>query len=44
MSKIITVAFGDGIGPEIMDSTLKILNASGINLKINTIELGQKNY
>jgi isocitrate dehydrogenase len=44
MSKIITVAFGDGIGPEIMDSTLKILNASGINLKINTIEVGKKIY
>jgi isocitrate dehydrogenase len=44
MTKIITIAFGDGIGPEIMDSTLKIINASGINLKFNTIEVGKKIY
>ncbi|NBX53089.1 MAG: NADP-dependent isocitrate dehydrogenase [Proteobacteria bacterium] len=44
MTKTITVAFGDGIGPEIMDSTLEILNASGVKLKFNTIEVGKKIY
>ena len=28
----ITIAKGDGIGPEIMDSTLRILNAAGARL------------
>lgn len=38
----ITVAHGDGIGPEIMDATLKILSAAGAPLDIKTIEVGQK--
>lgn len=43
MKKIpITVAHGDGIGPEIMDATLKILAAAGAPLEIQTIEVGQK--
>jgi hypothetical protein len=29
----ITVAHGDGIGPEIMDATLKVLEKAGANLK-----------
>jgi hypothetical protein len=32
----ITVAHGDGIGPEIMDSTLAVLKAAGANLKVCT--------
>lgn len=45
MSKTpITVAYGDGIGPEIMDATLKILDAAGAQLDIETIEIGEKVY
>ena len=38
----ITVAHGDGIGPEIMDATLRILDAAGANLEYDTIEIGEK--
>ncbi|MFI4957018.1 MAG: NADP-dependent isocitrate dehydrogenase [Gammaproteobacteria bacterium] len=40
----ITVAHGDGIGPEIMDATLRILTAAGAQLEIETIEIGEKVY
>lgn len=40
----ITVAYGDGIGPEIMDATLKILHAAGAPIEIDVIEIGQKVY
>ena len=40
----ITVAHGDGIGPEIMDATLRIIEASGAPLAIETIEIGEKVY
>jgi isocitrate dehydrogenase len=40
----ITVAYGDGIGPEIMNATLQILEASGAALEIETIEIGEKVY
>lgn len=40
----ITVAYGDGIGPEIMDATLAILREGGAKLKIDTIEIGEKIY
>jgi isocitrate dehydrogenase len=40
----ITVAHGDGIGPEIMAATLHILEQSGAALKIETIEIGEKVY
>jgi len=40
----ITVAYGDGIGPEIMNATLQILEASGAALDIETIEIGEKVY
>jgi isocitrate dehydrogenase len=35
---------GDGVGPEIMKSTLAILDAAGANLKMETIEIGEKIY
>jgi len=38
----ITVAHGDGIGPEIMDATLAILKAAGARIEIETIEIGEK--
>jgi isocitrate dehydrogenase len=40
----ITVAHGDGIGPEIMAATLQILDAAGAALDIETIEIGEKVY
>jgi isocitrate dehydrogenase len=40
----ITVAHGDGIGPEIMAATLHILKAAGANLDIETIDIGEKVY
>ena len=40
----ITVAYGDGIGPEIMNATLQILEAAGAELEIETIEIGEKVY
>src|ERR1043165_7900646 len=40
----ITVANGDGIGPEIMAATLRILEASGAPLDIETIDIGEKVY
>lgn len=44
-SKIpITVAHGDGIGPEIMAATLSILEAAGAAIDIETIEIGEKVY
>ncbi len=42
--KRITVAKGDGIGPEIMDATLKILEAAGAELEYDFIEVGEKVY
>jgi len=40
----ITVAYGDGIGPEIMEATLRILDAAGAQLAYEKIEIGEKVY
>src|SRR3979490_2130118 len=40
----ITVANGDGIGPEIMAATLHILKEAGARIQIETIEIGEKVY
>ena len=40
----ITVAYGDGIGPEIMTATLEILEAAGAGLQYDVIEIGEKVY
>jgi isocitrate dehydrogenase len=40
----ITVAKGDGIGPEIMDATLHILKEAGARIEIEEIEIGEKIY
>lgn len=40
----VTVAHGDGIGPEIMDATLRVLDAAGADLEYDTIEIGKKVY
>lgn len=40
----ITVAEGDGIGPEIMAATLEILDKAGAALDIHKVEIGEKVY
>src|SRR5918912_59266 len=40
----ITVAHGDGIGPEIMAATLHILKEGGAKLAIEKIDIGEKVY
>ena len=40
----ITIAYGDGIGPEIMEATLRILNAAGAMIETEEIEIGEKVY
>jgi isocitrate dehydrogenase len=40
----ITIAKGDGIGPEIMDATLAIINAAGARIETEEIEVGEKVY
>lgn len=40
----ITVAYGDGIGPEIMRASLAILQAAGAQLDLETIEIGEAVY
>jgi isocitrate dehydrogenase len=42
--KTITVAKGDGIGPEIMDATIEIILAAGAQINIEEIEVGEKVY
>ncbi len=41
---LITVAYGDGIGPEIMEATLRILEAAGAAIEIDKVEIGEKVY
>lgn len=40
----ITVAYGDGIGPEIMAPTLEILDAAGAQLDIEKITIGEEMF
>jgi isocitrate dehydrogenase len=40
----ITVAHGDGIGPEIMDATLRVLREAGARLAPEPIEIGERVY
>ncbi|MDQ0258063.1 isocitrate dehydrogenase [Evansella vedderi] len=42
--RAITVAKGDGIGPEIMDATLKILEHGGAQIEPEFIDIGEKVY
>ncbi len=43
-NKKITIARGDGIGPEIMDSVLHILEAGGAKIEVEEIDIGEKVY
>lgn len=40
----ITVAYGDGIGPDIMAATLDILSAAGARIAPETIDIGEQVY
>ncbi len=40
----ITVARGDGIGPEIMDASLRILQEAGADIEIEEVMVGEKVY
>ncbi len=45
MSNIdIAVAYGDGIGPEIMKATLSILKSAGAKLTLHEVSVGEKAY
>ncbi|MBS2967838.1 NADP-dependent isocitrate dehydrogenase [Metabacillus sp. KIGAM252] len=44
MKKQITVAYGDGIGPEIMAAVLRMIKAAGAELEIEEVEIGEKVY
>ena len=44
MNRRIVVAEGDGVGPEIMGATLKIIKAAGTPLEWESIRLGQAVY
>jgi isocitrate dehydrogenase len=40
----VTIAYGDGIGPEIMAATLEVMNAAGAQLEYDEIKIGQDVY
>ncbi len=40
----IAVAHGDGIGPEIMQATLRVLDAAGAALETETVQIGEAVY
>jgi isocitrate dehydrogenase len=40
----VTVAYGDGIGPEIMKATLAVLEAAGAQIAPDVIEIGEQVY
>jgi len=40
----ITIALGDGIGPEITDATMRILKAANARLDYDVIEVGREQY
>ncbi|MFB6286167.1 MAG: NADP-dependent isocitrate dehydrogenase [Candidatus Bipolaricaulia bacterium] len=40
----ITVAYGDGIGPEIMEAVLKILDAADAPIEVERLEIGKAAY
>lgn len=43
-TKTITIAYGDGFGPHVMESALTVLREAGANLTIEAIEIGSRIY
>jgi len=44
LNKHITIAYGDGIGHEVMDAALFVLREAGAELEIETIQIGSRIY
>jgi isocitrate/isopropylmalate dehydrogenase len=44
MTTTITIAYGDGVGPEILEATLHILREAGAELSVEAIEVGKRIY
>ncbi len=44
MNKTIAVIRGDGIGPEIMDATLRVIESLGLGLEYEFVEAGLAAY
>ena len=44
MSHVVTVAYGDGVGPEVMEAVLEILKEAEARIRIETIEISEKLY
>lgn len=42
--KKVTIAKGDGIGPEIMDAVLEIIKSTNVSIDFEEIEIGEKVY
>ncbi len=40
----ITIAYGDGVGPEVLEAALCVLREADVMLSIETIEVGQRIY
>ncbi|MFO0388938.1 MAG: hypothetical protein ACK502_04360 [Alphaproteobacteria bacterium] len=40
----ITIAYGDGFGPAVMEAALTVLREAGANITIETIEIGSRIY
>ncbi|HEY1975625.1 MAG TPA: NADP-dependent isocitrate dehydrogenase [Candidatus Baltobacteraceae bacterium] len=40
----VTVAYGDGIGPEIMEATLRMITEGGARVELEPIEIGESIY
>lgn len=43
-STLITVAYGDGVGPEIMEAALHVLREAGAQMEIDSIQIGERIY
>ena len=44
MTKSITIAYGDGIGPEIMEATIRILKEAKAQISLEVVEVGESLY
>ena len=44
LSVSVTVSFGDGIGPEIMAASLRVMFAAGAKLAVESIDVGERVY
>ena len=44
MTTRITIAKGDGIGPEIMNATLRVIQAAGADIEFDEIQIGEQVY